>query len=146
MVDAIDLKIISRIYLNSRVSLVEIGKKIGLSPSSVRERLQKLEENGVIKAYKIQLDHSKLGFGLEVMIMLKIFSGKMMVFNAQVKDFPEIIELYRITGPHNIFMKAVLRDQSHLQQFIDRLLIYGEPTTHLILSDFNNLKPSFLYV
>lgn len=144
MVDAIDLKIIGRLQINSRASLVEIGKQIGLSPSSVRERILKLEETNVIKAYKIQLDHSKLGFGLEVMIMLKIFSGKMMIFNEQVKDFREINELYRITGPHNIFMKVVLKDQSHLQQFIDRLLIYGEPTTHLILSDFNDLKSRFL--
>lgn len=48
---------------------------------------------------------------------------------------PEIKEVFRITGPQNIIMKVVLVDQLHLQQFIDRLLVYGEPTTHLILSD-----------
>ncbi|CAL65033.1 Lrp/AsnC family transcriptional regulator [Christiangramia forsetii] len=138
MADAIDLKIISRLQLNSRASFVEIGKNIGLSPSSVRERVQRLEETSVIKAYKVQLNFSKLGYGLEVMIMLKMFSGKLKEFNKQVKDFPEIRELFRITGPHNIFMKVVLKDQSHLQQFIDRLLLYGEPTTHLILSDFSD--------
>ncbi|WP_300435216.1 Lrp/AsnC family transcriptional regulator [Christiangramia sp.] len=144
MVDAIDLKIISRLQLNSRASFVEIGKQIGLSPSSVRERVQKLEETNVIKAYKAQLDYNKLGYGLEVMIMLKMFSGKLKDFNKQVHDFPEIKELYRITGPHNIFMKVVLKDQSHLQQFIDRLLAYGEPTTHLILSDFHDFKSSII--
>ena len=138
MADAIDLKIISRLQLNSRASFVEIGKQIGLSPSSVRERVQKLEETNVIKAYKIQLNYNKLGYGLEVMIMLKMFSGKLKDFNKQVHDFPEIKELFRITGPHNIFMKVVLKDQSHLQQFIDRLLLFGEPTTHLILSDFSD--------
>lgn len=144
MADAIDLKIIGRLQINSRASFVEIGKQIGLSPSSVRERIQRLEDNNVIKAYKIQLNHHKLGYGLEVMIMLKMFSGKLIDFNKRVKDFPEIIELYRITGPHNIFMKVVLKDQSHLQQFIDRLLVYGEPTTHLILSDFSDFKSSIL--
>jgi len=144
MADAIDLKIISRLQLNSRASFVEIGKKIGLSPSSVRERVQRLEETNVIKAYKVQLNYSKLGYGLEVMIMLKMFSGKLKDFNKQVQDFPEISELYRITGPHNIFMKVVLKDQSHLQQFIDRLLLYGEPTTHLILSDFSDFKSGIL--
>lgn len=144
MPDTIDLKIIRRLQINSRASFVEIGKQIGLSPSSVRERIQKLEETNVIKAYKVQLNHSKLGYGLEVMIMLKMFSGKLSGFNERVKDFPEITELYRITGPHNIFMKVVLKDQSHLQQFIDRLLVYGEPTTHLILSDFTDLNAGIL--
>lgn len=140
MVDTLDLKIIDRLKLNSRTSFVEIGKAIGLSPSSVRERIQKMEDADIIKGYQLNLNFSKLGYGLEVMIMLKLFSGKLNNFIENSSEFPEINEFYRITGPHNIFMKLMLRDQIHLQQFIDRLLIYGEPTTHLILSNMNDLK------
>lgn len=135
MVDAIDLRIIEKLKENSRVSFVEIGKQIGLSPSSVRERVQKLEDSEVIKGYHIELNNKKLGFGLEVFIMFKLFSGKLIQFCDELNKFPEITEIHRITGTHNIFMKVVLVDQLHLQQFIDRLLVYGEPTTHLILSD-----------
>ncbi|MBG6111350.1 Lrp/AsnC family leucine-responsive transcriptional regulator [Flavobacterium sp. CG_23.5] len=140
MVDVIDLKIIDKLKINSRASFVEIGKQIGLSPSSVRERVQKLEETEVIKGYGVQLNNKKLGFGLEVFIMFKLFSGKLILFCDQLDQFPEIYEVYRITGTHNIFMKVVLIDQLHLQQFIDRLLLYGEPTTHLILSDLRSSK------
>jgi len=140
MVDAIDLKIIDRLKINSRATFVEIGKTIGLSPSSVRERIQKMEDADIIKGYQLNLNFSKLGYGLEVMIMLKLFSGKLNNFIENLSEFPEISEFYRITGPHNIFMKLMLKDQTHLQQFIDRLLIYGEPTTHLILSNMNDLK------
>ncbi|MES2804021.1 Lrp/AsnC family transcriptional regulator [Flavobacterium sp. 120] len=138
MVDALDLKIIESLKVNSRTSFVEIGKQIGLSPSSVRERVQKLEDTEVIKGYNVQLDNKKLGFGLEVFIMFKLFSGKLKIFCDDLNQFPEIYEVYRITGTHNIFMKVVLVDQLHLQQFIDRLLVYGEPTTHLILSDLKD--------
>ncbi|MES2577815.1 Lrp/AsnC family transcriptional regulator [Flavobacterium sp. ZE23DGlu08] len=138
MVDALDLKIIESLKVNSRTSFVEIGKQIGLSPSSVRERVQKLEDTEVIKGYNVQLDNKKLGFGLEVFIMFKLFSGKLKIFCDDLNQFPEIYEVYRITGTHNIFMKVVLIDQLHLQQFIDRLLVYGEPTTHLILSDLKD--------
>ena len=139
MVDTLDLKIIESLKVNSRTSFVEIGKQIGLSPSSVRERVQKLEDTEVIKGYNVQLDNKKLGFGLEVFIMFKLFSGKLKIFCDDLSHFPEIYEVYRITGTHNIFMKVVLIDQLHLQQFIDRLLVYGEPTTHLILSDLKDL-------
>lgn len=138
MVDTLDLKIIESLKVNSRTSFVEIGKQIGLSPSSVRERVQKLEDTEVIKGYNVQLDNRKLGFGLEVFIMFKLFSGKLKIFCDDLNQFPEIYEVYRITGTHNIFMKVVLVDQLHLQQFIDRLLVYGEPTTHLILSDLKD--------
>ena len=135
MVDAIDLKIIAQLEINARASYVDIGKQIGLSPSSVRERIQKLEDNEIITGYKLSLNNQKLGYGLEVFIMFKLFSGKLNTFCKQLNEFPEISEVNRITGTHNIFMKVVLVDQLHLQKFIDRLLVYGEPTTHLILSD-----------
>lgn len=139
MVDALDLKIIESLKVNSRTSFVDIGKHIGLSPSSVRERIQKLEDAAIIEGYKVQLNNKKLGFGLEVFIMFKLFSTKLYIFCEDLNQFPEIYEAYRITGTHNIFMKVVLIDQLHLQQFIDRLLIYGEPTTHLILSNLKDL-------
>lgn len=135
MVDQLDLKIIKQLDLNARASYVEIGKQIGLSPSSVRERIQKMEENEIITGYKLSLNNQKLGYGLEVFIMFKLFSGRLKTFCAELHLFPEISDVNRITGTHNIFMKVILIDQLHLQKFIDRLLVYGEPTTHLILSD-----------
>lgn len=134
MLDSIDHKIINRLKDNSRASYVEIGRQIGLSPSSVRERIQKLEDLGIIKGYRLELDTKKLGFGIEVLIMLKLFSGNLNVFCSELGKFPEIIEAHRVTGSHNISMKVILVDQLHLQEFIDKLLRYGDPTTYLILS------------
>ena len=135
MLDSIDQKIIEVLQQNSRASFVEIGKQIPLSASSVRERIQKLEDLEIIKAYSLKVDHAKMGFGLEVFIMIKLFSGKLKSFMGALDSFPEVKRASRITGSHNIHMKVVLKDQLHLQQFIDKLINYGEPTTHLILSE-----------
>lgn len=135
MVDQLDIKIISELNKNSRQSFAEIGRLINLSASSVRERVQKLEDIGLIKAYQLKIDNTKLGYGLEIFLMLKLFSGKLGVFMKAINSFPEIKEAYRITGPQNIHMRVVLKDQLHLQQFIDKLVKYGDPTTHLILSE-----------
>ncbi|WP_026838535.1 Lrp/AsnC family transcriptional regulator [Gillisia sp. JM1] len=135
MLDSIDRKIIEVLQQNSRASFVEIGKQIPLSASSVRERIQKLEDLEIIKAYSLKVDHAKMGYGLEVFIMIKLFSGKLKSFMGAIDSFPEVKRASRITGSHNIHMKVVLKDQLHLQQFIDKLINYGEPTTHLILSE-----------
>lgn len=135
MLDNIDQKILKILQQNSRASFVEIGKQIPLSASSVRERIQKLEELEIIKAYSLKIDHAKMGYGLEVFIMIKLFSGKLKSFMNAIDTFPEVKRASRITGSHNIHMKVVLIDQLHLQQFIDKLINYGEPTTHLILSE-----------
>ena len=135
MVNDIDLKIINILKRNARASFAEIGREIALSPSSIRERIQKLEDQEIIKSYNIKLDHAMLGNGLEVFIMLKIFDGKLKIILSEITTYPEVLEVFRITGPYNIHMRVALRDQLHLQQFIDKLIIYGSPTTHLILSE-----------
>lgn len=135
MVDALDQKIIEILKTNSRTAFADISKKVFLSPSSVRERVKKLEDLGVIKRYSLEVDQRLLGNNLEVFIMLKVFTGKFKTALAKIDSFPEIQEAHRITGQQNIHMRVALKDQLHLQQFIDKLIIFGEPTTHLILSE-----------
>lgn len=138
MVDDKDLRIIEVLRGNSRLAYAEIGKKVFLSPSSVRERIKKLEDAGVIQAYTLSLNQTMLGNSLEVFIMLKIFSGKFKIALAEIDSYAEVQEVFRITGQHNLHMRVALRDQLHLQQFIDKLINFGEPTTHLILSKVGN--------
>ncbi len=135
MVSGIDVQIIDLLKQNGRASFAEIGRKIALSPSSVRERIQKLEDLGVIKSYSVELNQALLGNGLEVFILLKIFDGKLKYILSEINTYPEVQEAFRITGPYNIHVRVVLRDQLHLQHFIDKLIKYGSPTTLLILSE-----------
>ena len=138
MVDAIDKKILEILDANSRQSFAEISKQVYLSPSSVRERVKKMEDTGVIKSYGIAINHSLLGNNLEVFIMLKVFTGKFKSAISKINSYAEVQEAYRITGQQNIHIRAALKDQLHLQKFIDKLILYGEPTTHLILSELKD--------
>ena len=140
MVDAVDRKIVEILKINSKASFTEISKKVFLSPSSVRERIKKLEDLGVIQGYSLAVNQVLLGNTLEVFILLKVFTGKLQFAIEELKSYPEIEEVHRITGQQNFHMKVALKDQLHLQKFIDRLITFGEPTTHLILSDLGAEK------
>lgn len=135
MINLIDLKIVELLKENSKSSFTEISKKVFLSPSSVRERVKKLEDSGIIKGYSLDIDRPLLGYTIEVFILLKVFTGKLQFAITELQSYPEIQEAHRITGPQNFHIRVALRDQLHLQKFIDRLITFGEPTTHLILSD-----------
>ncbi len=134
MIDTVDRKIVEHLKDNSKASFAEISKKIFLSPSSVRERIKKLEDLGVIKGYSLHLDQALLGNTIEVFILLKVFTGKLQFAITELQSYPEVQEVHRITGHQNFHMRVALKDQLHLQKFIDRLITFGEPTTHLILS------------
>jgi Lrp/AsnC family leucine-responsive transcriptional regulator len=60
--------------------------------------------------------------------------GRLKPFLEKVTDFKEVSNCYRITGNENIIMEVVLQDQAHLEEFIDKLITYGETKTHIVLS------------
>lgn len=135
MADSIDIQLLGILKENSRSSFADIGRKINLSPSAVRERVQKMEDVGVIKKFDIQIDNKKLGYELEAFILLKVFPGLLKDVLKKIKDFPEIKEAHRITGNQNLHLKVILKNQVELQNLLDKLMLFGDTNTFLILSE-----------
>jgi len=135
MLDVTDTKIIELLKVNARISYADIGRQINLTASSVRERILRLEDEGVISKYTVELNHSKLGYNLEAFILINLYSGNLKPFLKIVKSIEEVQHCYRITGAHNLQLKVLLRDQAHLQELLDKLMDYGDTTTHLIFSE-----------
>lgn len=135
MADSLDLKILNELKKNSRASFAELGRRVGLSPSSARERVQRMEISGLIKKYSVEVDQRQLGNSIQAYMLIKVFHGKLRDFLNIAPQYSEIQECHRILGSDNIHMKLVLKDQLHLQRFIDSIMEYGQTTTHLILSD-----------
>lgn len=135
MTDTIDLQLLDLLKDNSRLSYADLGRKINLSPSAVRERVQKMEDTGVIKKYAIQTDNKKLGYEFEAFILLKVFPGQLKDVLIRIKDFSEIKEVYRITGNQNLHLKVILKNQMELQNLLDKLMLFGDTNTFIILSE-----------
>ena len=140
-IDSLNWEILNYLQADARASLASIGREVGLTPPAVAERVKKMEDAGIIEGYFAQLSHIKLGHQLRAIIMLKAFLGKLKPFLEKVKSFDEIINCYRITGNENIIMEVILKDQSHLEKFIDELIIYGECRTHIVLSNVISNSP-----
>jgi Lrp/AsnC family leucine-responsive transcriptional regulator len=136
-IDELDLKLISILKKNSRLSFANLGREIGLSPSATRGRIQKMENNGIIKKYDLQVDHKLLGYDVEAFILIKVFHGKLKGFLNKINGFPEVKEAHRITGNLNVHLKIIVKNQLHLQTLIDQLIFYGDTTTFLILSQIS---------
>lgn len=138
MLDDFNVKIIDLLKKDSRTSYAEIGRIIHLSPSSVRERVQYLIDTGFIKSFSIEIDPTKLGYELEAFITIKLFSGKLKNFISIVNQFKEVQQSYRITGNQNVLLKVLFKDQKHLQNFLDIIMVYGDTTTYMVLSEIED--------
>lgn len=138
--DKINWLILKEIQENSRAPLTEISKKVNLSSPSVAERIQKMEEGGIINGYSTSLNMEKLGYPLGVYISIKIRFGQVQHFTEYINTVPEIAECHKLTGHDCMLMKGYVKNPKHLEHLNERLAKYGELTTSLILSSIVERK------
>jgi len=138
--DSINSKILKCLQKNARLSNAEIGRQVGISSPAVSERIKKMEDLGIIEDYKTIVSPFEIGYQLKAIITLRAFMGKLKPFLEKVKTYDEVINCYRITGDENIVMEVVLKNQKHLEGFIDQLISYGESKTQIVLSSVVKLK------
>lgn len=134
-IDDLNWRILNCLQKNARESFANIGRQVGLTPPAVAERVKKMEDMGILEGYQASLSYALTGHQLKAIITLRAFMGKLKPFLSLVPSLKEVINCYRITGNENIIMEVVLKDQFHLEQFIDKLIQYGETRTHIILSN-----------
>lgn len=133
--DIINWNILECLQENSRQTNTEISKRVGISSPAVAERIRKMEDAGIIEGYFAKLSYFETGHQLKAIITLRAFMGRLKPFLQKVTTFKEVMNCYRITGNENIVLNVILRDQRHLEQFIDELITYGETKTQIVLSD-----------
>ncbi len=133
-IDTLNWKILKCLQSNARQSNVEIGRQVGISSPAVSERIKKMEDLGIIESYNTFVSSLEAGYQLKAIITLRAFMGMLKPFLEKVKTYDEVVNCYRITGNENIVMEVVLKNQKHLESFIDELIVYGETKTQIVLS------------
>ena len=140
-IDSINWNILNSLQENARQTNTEISRRVGISSPAVAERIRKMEDAGIIEGYKTKISYFETGYQLKAIITLRAFMGRLKPFLKKVTTFKEIINCYRITGNENIVMEVVLKDQKHLENFIDQLISYGETRTQIVLSNIIENNP-----
>jgi len=133
-IDSLNWNILNYLQENARMSNAEIGRRVGISSPAVNERIKKMEDAGIINGYATIVSPAEIGYQLKAIITLRAFMGKLRPFLIKVKSYEEVLNCYRITGNENFVMEVVLKDQKHLESFIDQLITYGETKTQIVLS------------
>jgi Lrp/AsnC family transcriptional regulator, leucine-responsive regulatory protein len=133
-VDETNRRILSELQSDARLSLAELGRRVGLSSPAVAERLQRLEASGVVRAYQADIDPRALGLSLTVIIRVRPAPGQLPNVAELARETAEVVECHRVTGDDCYFMKAHVRDVTHLEEVIDHFVVLGQTTTSIVQS------------
>jgi Lrp/AsnC family leucine-responsive transcriptional regulator len=132
--DTTDINLLHEVEIDARLSLAELGRRVGLSPPAVADRLERLEADGVIGGYSAEIDPRALGYELAVVLRIRPAPRELKKVAELAQRTPEVVECHRITGDDCYLMKAHVRDVEHMEEVIDRFAIYGQTTTSIVQS------------
>lgn len=111
--DKIDLHILKILQDNSKITNLDLSKRIGLSPAPTLERVKKLEQNDTIQSYHAQVNPEAIGLMVKTFVLVSLDWRKDMArenFLSQVESIEEITECYIITGEADFLIKIVSKD------------------------------------
>ena len=132
MVDEVDLKILEILKENSRSTYVEIGKTLGLSEGTVRNRVQALTESGIIKRFTVEVS---LGVGVRALIMISVDPQRPTVqVSDKVLTLPGVEKIYEVTGEYDVVTVVSSSSIEGLNQTIEEIrVIDGVVKTNTII-------------
>ena len=117
--DAIDHKILRSLIRNARTPYLEVARACGISGAAIHQRVRKLTEQGVIHGARLAVDPKSLGFDVCAIIGIQLQDPSLHGTTVELlRQIPEIVDCYFLTGKYNILIKVYCRDNEHLMHTI----------------------------
>lgn len=116
-----DLTILKVLRENARASMQEISTRIGLSTTPCWNRIKKMETEGVIKGYTVNVDPTALGYNESVIVqlMLENHTDEALVeINRQLEQIPEVLEAYLVAGDFDYYLRVAVKDTGDYERLL----------------------------
>jgi Lrp/AsnC family transcriptional regulator len=123
--DRLDRKILRLIQENSTLAVADIAKAVGLSTTPCWRRIQKLEEEGVIRRRVALLDPEKVNTRVTVFVSIRTNTHSMewlKRFSEVIQEFPEVVEFYRMSGDVDYLLRVVVPDIAAYDAFYKKMI------------------------
>lgn len=145
--DNTDRKILELLQRNSNITNALLAKEIGLSPAPTLERVNKLENSGIIRSYHAVIDPASVGLGVSTFVMVTLKGhnkDNIDKFMQAIQKIDEVIECHHITGAGDFILKIVCADIAAYQQLmlekVSNIDVVDSLQSMVILSTFKDSK------
>ena len=118
-IDQLDMRIIGSLTGNGRKPYKTIAQELGVSDSTVRKRIGRMIEEGIIKEFNVLLDYHALGRIIKAFIGLRVHPPRLKGIVEHLQENPDVQVLYRTTGDVDLFVEVIFRDMEELNGFLE---------------------------
>lgn len=132
--DPTNVQILKALAAKPRMPNAELARAVGMSGPAVRERVQRLEDIGLIRGIRLDLDPALLGYPVAVQVRIRPMPGQIQKIIELARNTPRVVECHRVTGEDCFVMRLHLESIDVLDSVLDTFLFYGQTTTSIIQS------------
>lgn len=132
--DARDWQLLKLLQLDARTSFAELGRRVKLTPPAVAERVRRMEDQGVIESYTARVNLAAVGRAMRVFLRVHVQTKEYPKFTKMVQATRAVEECHHITGGESFLLKAAVRDVAELERLIEKLSVFGQTVTSIVLS------------
>lgn len=132
MLDELDRQIVEILAVEARISLKDLGERVKLSSPSIAERMRRLEERGVIRAFTVDIDPKALGYALQAIVRIKPLPGKLHIVRKLIEEIQQFVECDKVTGDDCFVGRLHLRSIEELDGILDRIADKAETSTAIV--------------
>jgi Lrp/AsnC family leucine-responsive transcriptional regulator len=132
--DAANRRILEILSVDARISTSELARQVGMSAPAVRERVIRLEEAGVIRGYRADIDPAALGLPVSAWVRVRPGPGQLPKVADLARRLPQVTECHRITGDDCFLLKVHGPTIEGLEALLDAFLMFGQTTTAVVVA------------
>jgi len=132
--DHTDQELLRLLSVDARMSLKSLSDEVGMSSPAVAERLQKLQENDVIRAFTLDLNAEAMGYPMVAIVRIRPLPGKLPAVERLLQEIPEVAECDRVTGDDCFVARVYLRSIQHLDEVLNRIIDKAQTSTSIVKS------------
>ena len=134
--DSTDRAILRELQADARTSYAEIGRRVGLSSPAVQERVRKMEDAGIIEAYRVQVNHKALGLPILAITRMMNIQGKENIY--RVRDIaislPQVVRCDHVTGQDEFIVQIVAESIEHLEDILHHFSDLAQLVTAIVIN------------
>jgi Lrp/AsnC family transcriptional regulator, leucine-responsive regulatory protein len=134
LIDAVNTRLLQELQGDPRLTMSELGRRVGMTSPAVTERVRRLEEAGIIAGYRLELNPAAVGLPISTYIRVRPSPGQLSRIAELAQRIPEVVECHRITGEDCFILKVHIPAMDQLDRILDRFLAYGTTTSSIIQS------------
>jgi Lrp/AsnC family transcriptional regulator, leucine-responsive regulatory protein len=131
LLDELDRRIVAELYGDARLRVAELGRRVGLSPPAVAERLRRLTDSGALR-FQAEVEPRALGYTISAIVRVSPSTRDLKLIPDVARELPQVTECHRITGEDCYILKLHLRSIEELEPILDRFTPLGRTTTSIV--------------